>query len=365
MSSLSEVEISQFVSGFMDGDAISNYALELQKIIRGWGARSEIYGVGRHIGTVFPGRCIDVANYKSRPGNAAVFHFSVGSEMTDYFKNLPDKKVLIYHNITPAKYFYSIAEEKVSVLNEGRKQLLELSSVPDLSLAVSEYNAHELAEAGFRNPKVFPLLLTTQSLNVRPWRPTLKRYKKKGINVIFVGRVAPNKKIDDVIMSFYYVKKLMDPYAKLFIVGSYAGADLYLAYLRALIIELDLQDVFFTNHITQRDLISYYKLADIFLCMSEHEGSCIPLLEAMYFDVPVIALAAAGVPGTLGYAGVQVKERDYAAIAEMVMEIYTNQNLREAIIQKQRKRLADFDPKKLALQFRNVMAPVLPDGLRS
>jgi glycosyltransferase involved in cell wall biosynthesis len=357
------MEISQFVSGFMDGDAISNYAVELQKVIASWGVTSRIYGIGRHVRTIVPDRCLDVRRYQSHPDNIAIFHFSVGSEMTDFFKQLPEKKVLIYHNITPAKYFHALSEERAMVLRQGRKQLLELANVPDLSLAVSGYNAEELKEAGFRNPQVFPLLLNVEDLKTKPREKVLRQYKKAGNNVVFVGRVAPNKKIDDVILAFYYFKKYCDTASKLMIVGAYAGMDLYLAYLRALTIELDLQDVFFTNHIAQYDLVAYYRLADVFLCMSEHEGFCIPLLEAMYFDVPVIAYNAAGVPGTLGGAGVLVSKKDYPAIAEMMFELCENQSFRASVIQKQRERLKDFDPTRWGNEFKNIMRPLLEGKL--
>ena len=353
------MEISQFVSGFLDGDAISNYAVELQKIIRSWGYPSNIYGVGKHVHSLTPGRCLDVRSYQSHPENIAIYHFSVGSEMTDFFKSLPEKKVLIYHNITPAKYFYSISEEKASVLKEGRKQLHELARVPHLSLAVSPYNAQELADAGFDRPQVFPLLLNLEDLNTPPRKKILNQFKRPALDVLFVGRVAPNKKIEDVILSFYYVKKLLEPKARLFIVGAFAGMDRYLAYLRALTVELDLQDVFFTGHIAQYDLVAYYRIADVFLCMSEHEGFCIPLLEAMYFDVPILAYKATGVPGTLNGAGVLVSQKDYPFIAEMVLMLFQNQEFRSAILKKQRERLKDFEHNRLARDFKTLLSPLM------
>ena len=132
-----------------------------------------------------------------------------------------------------------------------------------------------------------------------------------------------------------------------------------MAYLRALMIELELQDVFFTNHVTQAELVAYYQLADVFLCMSEHEGFCIPLLEAMYFDVPVIAYDSTGVPGTLDGSGVLFKKKDYAAIAEMVMLLIEDQAFREAVIKKQRARLEDFKPGRLAPEFKRLLDPII------
>ncbi|MBI1870766.1 MAG: glycosyltransferase family 4 protein [Chlamydiae bacterium] len=352
------MEISQFVPGFLDGDAISNYAVQLQKIIQGWGLVSHIYGVSRHVHSLVPDRCLDVRTYRADARNIAIYHFSVGSEMTDFFMRLPEKKVLIYHNVTPPQYFHAISEEKASVLRKGREELKKLASVPDLSLAVSPYNVQELGEAGFKNPKVFPLLLNLEDLNRMPNPKILRQFKKKTLNILFVGRVAPNKKIEDVILSFYYVKKFLEPKARLFIVGAFAGMDRYLAYLRALAIELDLQDIFFQGHVTEKDLVAYYRLAHLFLCMSEHEGFCIPLLEAMHFNVPVLAFDATGVPGTLGGAGVLVKRKEYPAISEMIMTLYKDKNFREAVIQKQKGRLKDFDRERWAQKFKRLLEPL-------
>ncbi len=353
------MEISQLVSGFTDGDAISNYAIELQRIIRSWGYPSHIYGVSQYIHSSTLGRCLDVHTYVNHPHNIMIYHFSVGSEMTEHFRNSSGKKVLIYHNITPAKYFQSISEITTSVLKEGRKQLNELAKVPDLSLAVSAYNVQELIQAGFTQPQIFPLILNLKDLNTSPPKKILNQFRIQGLNILFVGRVAPNKKIEDLILSFHQIKKHLDPKAKLIIVGTFTDMDRYLTYLKGLANKLELQDIFFTGHVVQKDLISYYQIADVFLCMSEHEGFCLPLLEAMHFDVPVMAYDAAGVSGTLSGAGVLLKKKDYPAIAEMVMMLYENKELRLSVVQKQRERLKDFDQNRWANTFKSLLSPLI------
>ncbi|MDP3981250.1 MAG: glycosyltransferase family 4 protein [Chlamydiota bacterium] len=353
------MEISQFVPGFLDGDAISNYTVEMQNIIRDWGYTSNIYGVGRHVHSLVQDRCLDYLDYQQQPEDIAIYHFSVGSELSGFFRNLKSKKVLIYHNITPAKYFHAISSEKAMVLDEGRRQLFELSNVPDLSLAVSAYNAQELLEAGFKDPKVFPLLFNTSAFNINPSRKILRKFRKKGTNILFVGRIAPNKKCEDVIQTFYYYKKTIDPLARLFLVGSFSGMDRYLACLRALTVELDLADIYFTGHVTQTELVSYYRIADVFLCMSEHEGFCIPLLEAMHFQVPVVAYAAAGVPGTLDGNGVLVHQKNYPYIAELIQCVNEDASLKANIVQKQLKRLNDFSAPRLSGQFKELLTPLM------
>lgn len=357
------MEISQFVSGFLDGDAISNYAIELQKMIRAWGYPSYIYGISEHIRSSVPNRCLDMKSYVSHPKNIAIYHFSVGSEMTNYFKSLPEKKVLIYHNITPPKYFKSISEITVSVLKQGREQLKELARIPDLSLAVSAYNQQELVEAGFHQPQIFPLILNLEDLNTPPRKKILQQFRKPALNILFIGRIAPNKKIENVILAYFYVKKYVEPKARLIIVGNFVNMNRYLSYLKGLAIKLDLQDIFFTGHVPQQDLVSYYQVADVFLCMSEHEGFCIPLLEAMYFNIPVMAYAAAGVPGTLNGAGILIQKKDPIAIAEMVRMLYENQAFRSAVIQKQKERLKNFDLNRWASEFKMLLHPLVTSSM--
>lgn len=115
----------------------------------------------------------------------------------------------------------------------------------------------------------------------------MEHYKDDGYtNFIFVGRVAPNKKQEDVIRAFYCYKKYCNPKSRLFIVGSYNGMERYYHRLRRYVGALELDNVVFTGHIPFAQILAYYHLADLFLCMSDHEGFCVPLVEAMYFNLP-------------------------------------------------------------------------------
>ncbi|MDP8218127.1 MAG: glycosyltransferase family 4 protein [Candidatus Theseobacter exili] len=353
------VRISQFVAGFSGGDAISNYALQIDSVLRRlWpDVSTEIYSVSRHISPRMRNFCSDYRAHKteSRSTDINIYHFSVGSEITDYFCKVPGRKIIVYHNITPAKYYRGISEDRVRVLMDGREQLKELVPVTEVALAVSDFNRRELADAGFKNPEVMPLVVNLEYLKTAPSRSVINKFKDDWTNILFVGRLVPNKRFEDLIRIFYYYKKSINPASRLFLVGSFAGLGRYLAYLRGITAELDLSDVFFSGHVKMEELLAYYKLADLFLCMSEHEGFCIPLLEAMSFDVPVIAYEQAAIPETLNGAGILLKHKNFEATAELIDEVLNNKQVTQEILVQQRKRLLDFDQTVLERRLKEVL----------
>jgi len=355
------MEINQLVAGFSSGDAISNYTRELQKIFRSWGYPSEIYVQPSSIDPRVIDLCRPMSEHQehSSSGNIMIYHFSIGAMASDYFQNIPDTKVLIYHNITPAHYFAMINPEMARFLEEGRRELLELAPVTDLALGVSEYNRREMEEAGFTNTDVLPLTVDWSGMDGKPDRKVLRRHLNQGEILLFVGRLVPNKKIDDLLKAFYYFK-LIKPRSKLILVGKYKDTLKYYDYLQTIIHDLDLKDVVFSGHTTHAELLAYYRLASVYLCLSEHEGFCLPLMEAMHFGVPVMAYAAAAVPDTMGDAGILIKEKNYPAIAEMAAFVCDNPELRRKISEGQSRRLANFQNFPLEKTLKNLLGDWLP-----
>src|SRR5262249_50757629 len=156
------------------------------------------------------------------------------------------------------------------------------------------------------------------------------------------GRLAPNKRQDEVIRVFAHYNRFIERRSRLFLVGGFMEREDYLAELRKLVRAEKLQDhVIFSGHVPFRELLAFYRLADVFLCMSEHEGFCVPLIEAFHQGVPIIAYRAAAVPCTLGHAGIMVNSKDYQVIAELAAELLSDAELRQRVIARQRQRLAD------------------------
>ncbi len=349
--------VHQFVPNFVRGDAIGNDTRALRALLNGWGCPSEIFAQYIHRDLAREARFYGHYRKVAHSRNVILFHFSIGSEVTSLFARLPDRKILRYHNITPPEYFIGVNARVADRCRRGRQELAGLTTVTELALGDSEFNRLELERMGFRRTGVLPILVDWTSYAHPPVR-TLEATYGQGTNLLSVGRVAPNKRIEDLVKTYYFYRRL-DPASRLLVVGSAADMESYLAGCRKLAAELGVLDgVVFAGPVSQAELCTYYRLAGAYLCLSEHEGFCVPLLEAMHFGVPVVAHAAGAVPGTLGDAGLLVREKDFPAIAELVHRVVTEPTLRHAVVAGQRERLKAFEPTVIAEQLRGYL-----DGL--
>ena len=227
-------------------------------------------------------------------------------------------KIFAYHNITPPEYFKDTMTISGCICKRGRDELKNLTKC-NLSIGVSEYNRRELVEHGFdeRNSDVLPIFLHYNDYESVDLNDNLyNKFDDDFVNILFVGRIAPNKKIEDLIKTFYFYKKI-NPKSRLFIIGAKFLND-YNRELTDFVGALKLRDVYFTDKVPLSDLKTYYELADIFLCMSEHEGFCVPLIESMYFGIPIIAYNSTAIPYTLEKSGILINKKDYPEIAELI-----------------------------------------------
>ncbi|MDA0322966.1 MAG: glycosyltransferase [Verrucomicrobia bacterium] len=336
--------IHQFVAGFAKGDAISNAALDMRDIFRSWGIDSRIFSERQRILPELRKDAHDAAEFATAPDpeGIAILHLSIGSAVNDIFRRLPCRKVIVYHNITPSHFYRLIHGQTARMLEWGQKQRDELAGVADINLAVSRFNADELRGAGYDKVDVLPLPLNLDRLTGSPDRGVQRRYSDRSINILSVGRCAPNKRIEDSLLAFDCFQKTVEPHSRFFHVGSYAGTEPYYHLLLSLTLKLDLRDVHFTGSVPQPQLNAYYQVADILLCMSEHEGFCVPLVEGMVHQLPIVAYAAGAVPETLAGSGVLFHTRDHAAIAESMGRLAHDPDLRSAVVARQCARLKDY-----------------------
>ncbi|MBM4147780.1 MAG: glycosyltransferase [Lentisphaerae bacterium] len=351
--------IHQLVAGYAKSDAISNEARVLRDMFRRWGFASDIYCETRRILPELRGDARDLAGLRCAPEDIALLHLSIGSPANDLFQVLPCRRVLLYHNITPSSFFRLINQSTAANLELGRRQACALSGAAHIVLADSAFNAAELREMGYGDVSVFPLALELESLD-RTSPGMLRALADGRTNVLFVGRGAPNKKIEDVITAFAFFQRFVDPDARLVHAGSYAGTERYAAYVRAAAREAGIGNVLFTGSIPQEELNACYAAASVFVCMSEHEGFCIPLLEAMKAGVPVLAFEAGAVPETMDGAGVIFRKKDFAAVAEMMGLLAGETPLRRSVLRGQCERVARFTARDAESELRNLLAPTLP-----
>jgi glycosyltransferase involved in cell wall biosynthesis len=337
------VAIHQMLPDFSYGDAIGNDVLGIRKTLRDWGYDSEIYA--QHVHSRLSKEARPFQEYKDVSGTdqILIFHFSIGSELSEFVKRLPDRKILIYHNITPPHFFKGINAEVERRCAWGYEELKRLAPHFDLGLGVSDFNRRDLEKAGFRRTGVLPIFIDFNNYYAAPEGAVQKQLDDGKINILHVGRLVPQKKIEDLIRVFYLFQKRLVPESRLILVGTDSGVRNYSRAVKTLIGELGLEEkVLLPGFTTFRELITFYRGSHLYLCLSEHEGFCVPLIESMFFGLPIIAYLTGGIPETLGGAGVGLREKRPEEIAEIMGLILEDQDLRKTLIAGQKEKLKDF-----------------------
>lgn len=342
------MQINQFLPNFDYGDAISNHAIEIKKTLASAGYDSKIYV--NHCSEQMKKGCRHFSEYKENKGNIAIFHFSIKSILDDFVFDLKEKLVIIYHNTTPAEYFYNVNDEMARLLENTDEILLKLKKRTSLAIGVSEFNSEHLKKMGFKNVATIPLIINLEKYQGAINNSLYDKYKDGFTNILFVGRLTPNKKHEDLLKTFYIYNKYINQRSRLFIVGSFKGSQIYCQELIRIQKELNLNNVFITGLVPFEELATYYKLADVFLSMSEHEGFLAPLPECMKMEVPILAFNSSAVPHTLEGAGIVFNKKNYGAVAELIDFAVKN---KKTIIEEQNKRLTSFDQEKIKKDFLN------------
>jgi glycosyltransferase involved in cell wall biosynthesis len=346
--------IAQFLPNLAYGDAISNEAIWIRDQLRGAGFNADIYV--QFIDPRVANECRLFSPDALRRSDAAIYHHSIGTDITPHLVDYRGPKYLIYHNITPGEYFEEYRPEFARILHRGRADLPLLAKHFRNSVGDSAFNAAELARHGFDSPGVLPLAIDPGKWAFRPDPATMDQMQDGRTNILFVGRFAPNKKQDHLLAAFsYYLQHDAD--ARLILVGKPEHEDPYVTFLLQLVHEHGLENsVVLPGSISDAQLSAYYRTADLFWSMSEHEGFCVPLIESMWFDVPIFAFKASAVPETLGDAGLTFSSKeDPAELAAFAHLLIEDNETRQKLIGAQRKRRVDFLPAKISpLLFRMV-----------
>lgn len=340
------LDVQQMVPSLLPRDAVGNHVLATRRGLRRAGARSAIWA-----GYVHPALRGQARPYEELPeflrgDRTPVILYEVASwsgGVAEFLLDRPEPKLLSYHNLTPPVFFSPYEAETAAWLRMAQTEVRRLSDHVRVAVAASEFNARDLRAHGVEDVHVIPPYLGP-SLRARPDPGTLRRLRaeREGTELLFVGRLAPNKGQLHLIRLLSVLRAAVDPGARLLLVGA-PGPPAYVLTLTRLIERLVPGSVVLAGQVSEAELAAYYAHADVFVCLSEHEGFCIPLVEAMRARVPVVAFSAGAVAETLGGAGVVLDTRDPAAVAEVVDRIAGDPDLRAKLCARQLQRARELE----------------------
>ncbi len=337
------MRVDQLVPAFHRGDAIGDTALHMKRYLSSCDYTSEIFCLDRDSGLEEESR--PFASFpEPDPQDVTILHFALPSPLTTAFNRLASRKVVLYHNITPAGFFSPYSHEMARISRLGRDELRDLAAHTDAGWADSEFNRLEMEAAGFIRTAVFPLFIDVSKYQKPVSSLIYDQFKDQRVNVLFVGRIVPNKKIENLIKAVFYYKKYISPLVRLIVVGKTTSLPEYYQALIRLADEFYLKpdEICFTGHIPDKEMYALYRAADVFVSMSEHEGFGLPFIESMIFDLPIIAYDCTAVPYTLDGAGILMKSRRPERVAEMIRVVVQDENLKKRILAGQRNRLQRF-----------------------
>ena len=339
------MRIDQWVPALHRGDAIGDSARLMRDAFRSWGHQADVYALELDEDLKGDGR--PFSQWRAGgPDDVVILHFALPSPLSAAFEAHRGKRVLLHHNITPPGFFLGHDAEMVRICAIGQEEFRRLAPHADLGLADSEFNRRELEAAGVVRTGVLPIYLDFRRYRERP-NPVLRRMLEDGrTNLLFVGRIAPNKRQEDLIRLVAYWRRFISPDVRLLLVGKLPRRRHYYDALQSFFYEEGFTpaEVVFTGHVDHAEMLACYAAADVFVSTSDHEGFGVPLVEAMLMDLPVLAYRTSAIPHTLGDAGVQFTEKRVDEVAEMAHRLVTDTALREAVLAGQRQRLEAFAP---------------------
>lgn len=342
------MNIHQMTASFSKGDAIGNYIITLKRIFKNHGFGGEVFadnGLKNHCSTMYV-----------PTGNSLLwFHYSIYSDNIRYLECGNDKKILDFHGVTPPHLFTGINAELEMLCKKGNDLLARYVDQVDLCVAHSEYSRSILMENGYKDIFKLPLVVDEFRLEKIPLDLQLSELLRNIRYILFVGRIVPQKSVIIIIKTFFYLKK-NHPRYKLFLVGDYNFSAKYTSEIFKLIKELRLsEDVILTGKLDDIGLKTFYKYASLFIILSEWETFCVPLIEAMYYHIPIVACNKTAIPETLGDAGILVHDTDPMNIAEEISNLLNDKERYEYIKSRCRSRVERYTERKLEDQIKAVL----------
>ena len=338
------MKIIQVAHALHPTDAASRQLLNMDKILRELGYETEMYA--HRLDESLAGRVGLMGDFSADPEDIVIYHMTTGTSFNRWVWNYPRKIVLFYHNITPARYFFGNAWGSWLKCLRGRHDLKTIAKNTFFAWGASEYSRQELENAGIKRTAVLPIVVEPETYTTRGEDESVLRYKDGRLNLLVVGRGVPHKKQDEVIEATAWYRDHISPNIRLVLIGNIKPS--YEKKLRVLVKKRGMEEnVLFAGQVTDEALCTWYRIADGLLCLSEHEGFCVPLIEAMIFGLPIFAKSAAAVPETLGGAGVLLSDTSPQGVAEAVRRTMADELALARLKKGRAERLAAFSPENV------------------
>jgi L-malate glycosyltransferase len=355
------MQIHQLVPALHDGDAIGDSARAMRDYLRARGYVSDIYAYNIDESIAAEALDFNATQPRSNPDDILILHFALPSGMTDFLKRSSCKKALIYHNVTPAFYWLGYDNSLLHLAYAGRKELESLSPFVDRAAGDSEYNRKEMEQLQFRSTCVLPIYVKQERYLIEPSSYVMNSLENDTFYFLFVGRVAPNKRLEDILKLLFIYKNLYHSLVRVIFVGKTDVVPSYTTALRDLRgrFGIMMDEILFTGHVDWPELVAYYKKSHVFISMSEHEGFCVPLVEAMICETPIVAYSTTAIPDTLGDAGFQFREKDFVKIAGICHKIREDTHFRNSILESQKKQLRKFGKHEIEKSINEFLSPML------
>jgi glycosyltransferase involved in cell wall biosynthesis len=343
---LTVVRIDHVIPSLASRDAIGGHVMQLRDLLRSRGYQSDIYYGNASSDRLDDGLPVSRLGDRPSAGRVLLYQLSIGSGVADIFRGRSERKFVNYHNITPADLLEAWMPSVGQEVRLGRAQLRDLASVTEFAIADSQFNERELQAAGYRSTTTVPLLIDLDGFAGSPDPALAARLADQkadgGADLLFVGKVSPHKGQHDLVKALAAYRRLYDPKARLHLVGG-AISDEYQLAVERFAQELDLLGaVEIAGSVTHEELIAYYAASDVFVCLSNHEGFCVPLLESMYHRLPIVAYTNTAVPETVQGAGLILPNKEPARVAAAIDRVVRDDQLRTTLAQAASERVGTF-----------------------
>jgi len=348
-----KMKVYQSINSLCYGDAIGNSIQCINKLLQenGYNAGVITLSVDERI-TMDNIYIYGKDDIPIEENDVIIHHVAGASPLHEIISSIPCKKIMVYRNITPPSFFELYSASAAAHRSQGLDQVRAMNGKFDQYITMSEFSKNDLIKMGFDNNKisVLQVFAPMDDFENTPDPTVIEKYTDGKTNIVFIGRIAPNKKQENIIRAYAYYKKHINPDSRLILVGR--GQDEYYNRLVDYVEQLELtEDVIFGGRVTFAEILAFYRCAHVFLCMSEHEGFCVPLMEAMYFHIPIIAYNACAVPETLGGSGVLLDDTSPVLIGKTIHKLVEDNDFRNKVIQGQDERLKQLDHSIVSNQY--------------